>query len=233
MIRSLTICSLVVFAVAGVAEEPQDGANQLEAKLATLNPVNPDLLADVELFHKGVVWALRYDTPLTPSDDSLVKKALASGLRRAEALAAKKTDWTTKKGKVLRGFVSAVDGSTQPYGVVVPESYDSTRPMRLDVVLHGSSRPVGMSIHSRDPAKDQAVFICATRSPATAALSSTAGHTFPMRRSRGSFNYLLFPRLGDWAMMKIHHPGSDQWQSASPAFPEEVMHRPAISTRRG
>ena len=145
MIRLLTICSLVVFAPAGLAEEPLVGVNDLAAKLATLNPANPDLLADAKLFHQGVVWALRYDTPLTPNDDSLVKKALASGLRRAEALAAKKTDWTTKKGKVLRGFVSVVDGSTQPYGVVVPESYDNTRPMRLDVVLHGSSRPVGMS----------------------------------------------------------------------------------------
>jgi len=140
-----TIFSLILFAVAGLAEEPLDAANHLEAKLATLNPANPDLLADVELFHKGVVWALRYDTPLTPGDDALVRKALASGLGRAEALAAKKTDWTTKKGKVLRGFVSAVDGSTQPYGVIVPESYNSTRPIRLDVVLHGSSKPVGMS----------------------------------------------------------------------------------------
>ena len=141
----LAFCSLIVFATVLLAEEPQDGANHVEAKLATLKSANSDLLSDVELFHKGVVWALRYETPLTPNDDSLVKKALASGLRRAEALAAKKTDWTTKKGKVLRAFVSAVDGSTQPYGVIVPESYDSTRPMRLDVVLHGSSKPVGMS----------------------------------------------------------------------------------------
>ncbi len=230
MIRSLTICSLIVFAVTGLAEEPLVGVNGLAAKLATLNPANPDLLADAELFHKGVVRALRYDTPLTPSDDSLVKKALASGLRRAEALAAKKTDWTTKKGKVLRGFISAVDGSTQPvdgstqpYGVVVPESYDSTRPMRLDVVLHGTSRPVGMSIHEvAYPAKDHApVFICASPLAANRCIVITSGHTFH-EKEFAAFNYLLFPRLGDWAMMKIS-PGSDQWQSASPEFPEEVM----------
>lgn len=141
----LSFCCLIVFAAVVLADEPPDAAKHLQAKLATLNPANPDLLADVELFHKGVVWALRYETPLTPGDDALVKKALASGLRRAEGLAAKKTDWTTQKGSVLRGFVSAVDGSTQPYGVIVPESYDSTRPIRLDVVLHGSSKPVGMS----------------------------------------------------------------------------------------
>src|SRR5262249_43442558 len=43
------------------------------------------------------------------------------------------------------GFVSAVDGSVQPYGVVVPASYEHSKPMRLDVVLHGSTRPTGMS----------------------------------------------------------------------------------------
>lgn len=128
-----------------VAEEPRDVSIQLEAKLADLKPANPDLLADVALFHKGVVWALRYDTPLTPNDELLVTKALAAGLQRAEALAANQAYWTTQKGKVLRGFLSAVDGSTQPYGVIIPESYDGTRPMRLDVVLHGSSRPIGAS----------------------------------------------------------------------------------------
>src|SRR5262249_48134071 len=29
--------------------------------------------------------------------------------------------------------------------VIVPKSYDPKKPMRLDVVLHGSTRPVGMS----------------------------------------------------------------------------------------
>jgi len=33
----------------------------------------------------------------------------------------------------------------QPYGVIVPENYDPSRPIRLDVVLHGSTRPVGLS----------------------------------------------------------------------------------------
>ncbi|MCA9012604.1 MAG: prolyl oligopeptidase family serine peptidase [Planctomycetaceae bacterium] len=141
----LTICSLVLPANRAMADEPRDVLIQLEGKIAGLNSVNPDLLADVGLFHKAVVWALRYDTPLTPNDELLVTRALTTGLQRAEALAANQPDWTTQKGKVLRGFVSAVDGSTQPYGVIIPECYDGTRPMRLDVVLHGSSKPVGSS----------------------------------------------------------------------------------------
>ena len=128
-----------------LADELQHATHELADKISTVGRSNPDLVADVELFHKGVVWALRYDAPLAPNDELLVKQALARGTQRAESLAANKAEWTTKKGKVLRGFVSAVDGSTQPYGVIIPASYDSTRPMRLDVVLHGSSKPVGVS----------------------------------------------------------------------------------------
>lgn len=141
----LLFCSITIQSRFVIADELQEAATQLEAKLSSVSHNNPDIVADVEIFHKGIVWALRYDGPLAPHDELLVKKALASGTRRVEALAANKTNWTTKKGKVLRGFVSAVDGSTQPYGVIIPESYDGTRPMRLDVVLHGSSKPVGMS----------------------------------------------------------------------------------------
>ena len=38
-----------------------------------------------------------------------------------------------------------MDGSVQPYAVIIPARYDPARPSRLDVVLHGSSKPVGMS----------------------------------------------------------------------------------------
>ncbi|HYG78204.1 MAG TPA: hypothetical protein VEK08_24585 [Planctomycetota bacterium] len=107
--------------------------------------VAADTFADADVFLKGVTWALRYDVNLNASDVALVKKSILRGQQRIDALIAKQTPWNTKKGAVLRGFISAVDGSTQPYGVIVPRGYDSTKPMRLDVVLHGSTKPVGMS----------------------------------------------------------------------------------------
>lgn len=118
---------------------------QLTDKLAALKPSKPDLLADAGVFHKGVTWALRYDKTFAANDVALLKKAQDRARQRVETLAANNTPWTTKKGKVVRGYVSAVDGSTQPYGVIIPQGYDGTKPMRLDVVLHGSSKPVGMS----------------------------------------------------------------------------------------
>ena len=40
----------------------------------------------------------------------------------------------------MRGFVSRIDGSYQPYGLTIPASYDGKRPMRLDVWLHGTQQ---------------------------------------------------------------------------------------------
>lgn len=116
----------------------------LQHKIANLPPIAADLKADADVFQKGIQWALRYDKP-TPADIVLIRKALARGLERTSNLEAGKKDWTAKKGKLLRGFVSEVDGSTQPYGLIIPKGYTETQPIRLDVVLHGSSKPHGMS----------------------------------------------------------------------------------------
>src|SRR5207247_2528143 len=63
-----------------------------------------DRVADVDLFHKGAVWALRYEPSLTPADTALVRKALARGLERAEDLSAGRLSWTEKKGAMVRGY---------------------------------------------------------------------------------------------------------------------------------
>ena len=48
-----------------------------------------------------------------------------------------------------------------------------------------------------------------------------SGHTFH-EKEFAAFNYLLFPRLGDWGVIKVL-PGSDQWQPSNAEFPEEVL----------
>lgn len=142
---SLAISFAYLLTTAIAAAEPQDAMKQLETKISQLTSGNSDLLADVEVFHKGIVWAQRYDQLQSANDLELINKALARGNERAEALADNKSPWSKKKGKVLRGYASVVDGSTQPYGVIIPRGYNGSRPVRLDIVLHGSSKPVGMS----------------------------------------------------------------------------------------
>ncbi|MCP5554483.1 MAG: right-handed parallel beta-helix repeat-containing protein [Akkermansiaceae bacterium] len=117
----------------------------LEQRLAGIRTSASDLLADAKVFPKGAAWALRYESSLGPNELAIIRKALERGAERAEALAANTASWGAKKGKLVRGYVSAVDGSIQPYGVIIPEAYDGSKPVRLDVVLHGSSKPVGLS----------------------------------------------------------------------------------------
>ncbi len=124
----------------------EKAVKELSDQLARLRPTaKPDQIADAEVFAKGLTWALRYDAQFEAADVALLRKALDRGQERLAALQAGKPTWTEKKGRVVRGFVSAVDGSVQPYGVIVPAKYDRGKPIRLDVVLHGSSRPVGLS----------------------------------------------------------------------------------------
>ena len=120
-----------------------DSLRALRQKPATSE--REDLIADAEVFHKGVVWALRYEPKLEPADVALIRKSLARGTERAAALAAGRSPWADRKGKLVRGYVSAVDGSVQPFGLIVPAGFDPTKPARLDVVLHGSTKPVGLS----------------------------------------------------------------------------------------
>jgi poly(3-hydroxybutyrate) depolymerase len=119
----------------------------LQDQLAALRKspdVSIDRWADAQVFVKGAVWALDFG----PVADDRSRGLLAFGLRRAheriDALAAGKHPWTERRGRTVRGFISAVDGSVQPYCVIVPKEYDPAKPMRLHVVLHGSTPATGI-----------------------------------------------------------------------------------------
>lgn len=68
-----------------------------------------------------------------------VLRGLDLGLERADLLFRNNRPWAQAPGRSLRGYLSRVDGSVQPYGVILPAKYDpqSKTPLRLDVVLHG------------------------------------------------------------------------------------------------
>ncbi len=129
--------ALVTLCLGLLAQDPGDlerDLRELEKKAAG----NPD----AEIYAKGVAWALGSGGSPSPKDSDLLRKSVDRGLRRAQDAG---RPWATKKGRVARGYRSRVDGSIQPYGVVVPAGYDPATPMRLDVVLHGSQVPQGTS----------------------------------------------------------------------------------------
>ena len=109
----------------------ESGLKRVEQKLSQLREQpradlgHGDGISDAELFLKAVTWGLRYDTDkITASDVALLKKAVRRADERIDALSAGHTPWMKKKGRVLRGFVSAIDGSVQSYGVIIPNGYD-------------------------------------------------------------------------------------------------------------
>lgn len=68
-----------------------------------------------------------------------VVRGLQEGLRRCGSLLRRQRPWAERPGRSLRGYVSRIDGSVQPYGVVLPSGFDPTARTRwpLHVVLHG------------------------------------------------------------------------------------------------
>jgi poly(3-hydroxybutyrate) depolymerase len=119
----------------------------LQDRLAALRRapnVSPDRWADAQIFVKGVVWALDFG----PVTDAKSRQLLRTGLHRArqriEALSTGRAPWAERPGRSVRGFISVVDNSVQPYGLVIPAGYDPAKPIRLDVVLHGSANATGI-----------------------------------------------------------------------------------------
>ncbi len=125
--------------------ELQAGLDQLAKEIQALKeslktkPALLDLLPDVEVYDKAVRWALLYNEFFKDTEIKTGKALLKQGLDRAAQLRDGKAPWTTATGLVVRGYRSKIDGSVQPYGLVVPASYQPGGPAkyRLDFWFHG------------------------------------------------------------------------------------------------
>ncbi|MFN0021850.1 MAG: prolyl oligopeptidase family serine peptidase [Pirellulaceae bacterium] len=98
-----------------------------------------ELWPDVEIFYKSVHDALVYQEIFDPQELGVAGYQLGIGLERARLLQRGEAPWTTATGLVVRGYVSKIDGSVQPYGLVIPESYNPKGPQRYrtDLWFHG------------------------------------------------------------------------------------------------
>jgi dienelactone hydrolase len=96
-----------------------------------------DAISDVEVCVKAAEWVLKLDEFREAKDVARTMKLLARGLERANHLAKDRAPWAETSGSVVRGYRSKVDGSVQPYAVIVPSGQGADDRLRLDVVLHG------------------------------------------------------------------------------------------------
>ena len=108
---------------AGVAELGQE-IDSLRAELNS-KPTMLELLPDVQIFHNAVRYALNYDEFYKTNQTEVARDFLKQAHERAQWLRAGNASWETATGLVVRGYVSKIDGSVQPYGLVVPPTYQA------------------------------------------------------------------------------------------------------------
>ncbi len=129
----------------GIEISPQDrtelqaGLDHLRASIAKLK-ANP-LLPDVLIYQEAVRYALQDNEFFKADEIAKARQLLKEGEERAAQLAEGQAPWSTATGLVVRGYISKIDRSVQPYGLVVPPSYSLNAPhaWRLDAWFHGRS----------------------------------------------------------------------------------------------
>lgn len=97
------------------------------------------LLADVRVYEKAASWMLRFQEFPDAAWEKQLQKVLDEGHRRAGLLKGSQPDWNLRPGTSIRGYISEIDGSVQPYAVTLPSGVDPANSKRwpLHVVLHG------------------------------------------------------------------------------------------------
>jgi len=123
--------------------------SQYQAKIAELDAmvqsfrtakVNEDLIADVDIYAKAGKWLLEFPQGFGNAQGiTNYLNVLDQGLERGRLLQKGESTWVMEKGRKVLGYYSPLDGSVQPMGVTIPESYDASKADRLYVWLHGRS----------------------------------------------------------------------------------------------
>jgi len=130
-------------------EVPQADRDKLEEQLAAFekqisrlrlrsDALTRELLADVLIYHKAAHDALKYQEFFDAKEIPVAFALIKEGMERASQLEQGKPLWPQQTGLVVRGYISKIDGSVQPYGLVIPKSYSDTGPrVRCDIWFHG------------------------------------------------------------------------------------------------
>ncbi|HUQ91891.1 MAG TPA: prolyl oligopeptidase family serine peptidase, partial [Bryobacteraceae bacterium] len=115
----------------------QSGLDRLAVSIKKLQ--GNTLLPDVQIYHEAVRYALTYGEFFKPDEIAKARELLRHGQARADELVNGNSPWTTTTGLVVRGYVSKIDGSVQPFGLVIPPAFSPKLPhrWRLDTWFHG------------------------------------------------------------------------------------------------
>jgi len=129
---------------AEMREKLQARLGELTAEIANLERRRDlrtaKLLPDVQIFSEAVRKALEDDVFFGEKDPQHALELLEIGLQRAAELRNGKQSWTSQTGLVVRGYRSRIDGSVQPYGLVIgADVQPAGQPVRCDIWFRGRS----------------------------------------------------------------------------------------------
>jgi len=121
-----------------------------------------DVLVEVEIYLKAAENIVRFEEWYAKASVSWSLTTLDRGLERAKQAEGGKAVWREETGKwIVRAYRSPIDGSIQPYAVLLPLDYgdDPKKQWRLDIVLHGRDTALTeaklIATHNGDAPKDQ------------------------------------------------------------------------------
>ena len=129
--------------------------DELSSKLTKIKP-SEDLRTDVEIYLKAAQWITRHPEEFyKPEYNDQLLAVLDRVWPEPPNSKSGSPSWPKQKGRLSRAYRSRIDGSLQPYGVLIPENYDFAKPSRLDVVLHGRAAQMNevSFLFSHDSAK--------------------------------------------------------------------------------
>jgi pimeloyl-ACP methyl ester carboxylesterase len=128
-----------------VTAKPEDLAKikekteQIEALVKDLKAkhAKSELVDDVEVYAHAGQMLLEY--PDMFGSQAAIDHAfttLDQGIERGKQLQSNQPKWNEGKKQIL-AYTSEIDGAVLPCGITLPDNYDSTKPARLYVWLHG------------------------------------------------------------------------------------------------
>lgn len=128
-----------------IKNDLESGVSSLGHEIDDLNkslqsqPTLPDLLPDVQIYYNAVRYALDDNIFYSTNEFSAARKLLDEGHARVRSLRDGQAPWNSATGLIVRGYKSKVDGSIQPYGLVVPPTFSpsANHQHRLDFWYHG------------------------------------------------------------------------------------------------
>ena len=201
------------------------------------------LVDDVIVYYNAVHYALvqnQFYSDKKKDEFEVAFQQLETGRQRATALEQAEAPWVHQTGLVVRGYRSTIDNSVQPYGLVIPESFDFDTPARLDIWYHGRGNTLSelkfIDQRENDTGKlitDQAIVLhpygryCnankfAGETDTFEALAHVQDH-YPIDANRITVRGFSMGGAATWHMA-THHAG--MWSAAAPGagFAESAVY---------